>query len=216
MDISVEVLRDNEVNLNTVWLIGSEREETAAIFAQLCSPRPCLITVDGMDWNRDLSPWKAEKVFRNGEDFGGEAEHFLQILCEEILPEAEEKNGIRPASRGIAGYSLAGLFAVWSLFRTDRFTRAASMSGSLWFPGFRTFIRENAPMVRPERIYLSVGDREKKTKNPLMATVEDCTYEVEAAFAALCPETRFVSEPGNHFVDAPGRIARGIDFIASI
>lgn len=36
---------------------------------------------------------------------------------------------------GIAGYSLAGLFALYALYKTDVFTRVASMSGSLWFPG---------------------------------------------------------------------------------
>lgn len=28
-----------------------------------------LVSISGMDWNRDLSPWKAEKVFKGEEDF---------------------------------------------------------------------------------------------------------------------------------------------------
>jgi hypothetical protein len=28
-----------------------------------------VLAVENLDWNRDLSPWPAEKVFRKGEDF---------------------------------------------------------------------------------------------------------------------------------------------------
>ena len=32
-----------------------------------------LVSVEGIDWNRDLSPWPHEKVFAGGEDFAGGA-----------------------------------------------------------------------------------------------------------------------------------------------
>ena len=35
----------------------------------------------------------------------------------------------------IAGDSMAGLFAVYALYRTQVFSRVASASGSLWYPG---------------------------------------------------------------------------------
>lgn len=36
-----------------------------------------LVSISGMDWNRDLSPWKAEKVFKGEEDFSGGADDFM-------------------------------------------------------------------------------------------------------------------------------------------
>ena len=62
-----------------------------------------------------------------------------------------------PRWRGIAGYSLAGLFAVYALYRTDVFARAASVSGSLWFPGFREYVFSHTPLCRPDCVYFSLG-----------------------------------------------------------
>ena len=45
----------------------------------------------------------------------------------------------------IAGYSLAGLFALWAAWNSGYFRRVASVSGSLWYPGFTDYIRNNEP-----------------------------------------------------------------------
>ena len=51
-----------------------------ALFALLPESKPALICISA-DWNRDLSPWFAPKVFRGGEDFSGGADAFLQNLA---------------------------------------------------------------------------------------------------------------------------------------
>ena len=79
----------------------SEGREARALFGALPGPRPSLVCIDGVDWDRDLSPWPAEKVFRGGADFSGGAEAFLQVLLQNILPAAEEN--LSPAWRGIFG-----------------------------------------------------------------------------------------------------------------
>ena len=83
---------------------------------------PALIAIDGIDWNRDLSPWPAEKSFRGGEDFGGGAPEFLKRfiqLIEEteahILREPEYSILNKTVHRAVAGYSLAGLFALFAI-----------------------------------------------------------------------------------------------------
>ena len=97
-----------------------------------------LVTVSGLNWEAELSPWAAGNLFKYSEMFTGGADIYLQFLTQQVLPQAETGlNGI--LWRGLAGYSLAGLFTVYALYKTDLFSRAASMSGSLWYPGFKDF-----------------------------------------------------------------------------
>ena len=37
-------------------------------------------------WNKDLSPWRAKKIFLGGEDFDGEGNRFCNILISKELP----------------------------------------------------------------------------------------------------------------------------------
>ena len=68
-----------------------------------------LVSISGMDWNRDLSPWKAEKVFKGEEDFSGGADDFMEKLEQEVFPAIEEMAGPLPDHRMMAGISLSGL-----------------------------------------------------------------------------------------------------------
>ena len=87
------------------------------------------------DWQREMSPWPAAALSKDGESFSGGADVYLENLLSVILPWATERIHGKASFIGIAGYSLAGLFALYALYKTDAFTRVASMSGSLWFPG---------------------------------------------------------------------------------
>ena len=120
----------------------------------------CLLAVRTDDWNRDLSPWQAPAVFGT-EGFGGRADRTL----EEIL----KLCGNEGRRYFIGGYSLAGLFALWAAVRTDRFAGVAAASPSVWFPGFVEYLREHD--IQCPSVYLSLGDREEKTRNPVMAAV---------------------------------------------
>lgn len=122
-----------------------DQAEAQAVWSMLREPKPALAAVSGVDWNRDLSPWPAPRVFRGNKDFGGEGPSFLDMLTGRIVPLVETQLGFAPASRAIAGYSLAGLFALWSVFQTDVFDRAASVSGSLWFDGFMDYMNSSTP-----------------------------------------------------------------------
>lgn len=103
---------------------------------ELDCPPFTLVAIGGLDWNRELSPWACDGTVRDAEPFGGQAAGFLDELLNQIIPQVESSLPQPPVWRGIAGYSLAGLFALWSLWQTGAFDRAASASGSLWFPDF--------------------------------------------------------------------------------
>ena len=169
-----------------------------------------LASVSGLDWNADLSPWPSPGVVKGGGPFGGGADAYLGQLEEEIIPEILGRMPAEPLRIIIAGYSLAGLFALYSLYRTRLFSGAASVSGSLWFPGFTEFAESNEMMRRPERIYLSLGDKESQTANPVLAASEKKTRRMNEYFRSEGIETVFEMNPGNHFRDPCGRTARGI------
>lgn len=113
----------------------------------------------------------------------------------------------------IAGYSLAGLFALWAAWNSDCFHRMASVSGSMWYPGFREYIRDNAPRTSLERAYFSLGDKESHTRHPLMCQVDACTSDIVEAVRSHCPDTVFQWNPGNHFDRPDYRMARAIAWL---
>ena len=89
-----------------VFYTVSGEDDAQALFTSLPAPRPTLVCIGGVDWDRDLSPWPAEKVFRGGDDFSGGAEDFLHTLLTKIVPAAE--GDLSPAWRGLFGYSRGG------------------------------------------------------------------------------------------------------------
>lgn len=169
-----------------------------------------LLSVGGLDWNRDMSPWECAPVMAQDEGYAGGADAYLSLLLEEILPEGLKRLPESPSWTGIAGYSLAGLFALYALYRTDIFARAASMSGSLWFPGFGDFVRSHDMKRAPEKLYLSLGDKEAKTRNPYLKTVQENTEAAVQLYRDRGLDVTWELNPGNHFRDAELRSAKGI------
>jgi len=162
----------------------------------------CLITIKVGNWNTDLSPWKAPAVFGK-EDFGDGAERTLQ----EVLKYTDD-----PAKTYyIGGYSLAALFAIWAGYQTDVFRGVAAASPSVWFPGFADFMKEHP--IQTSSVYLSLGDREEKTRNPVMATVGDRIREAHDRLKEKGVNTTLEWNPGNHFKDADIRTAKGFAWV---
>ena len=96
-----------------------------------------LVAISDLDWNHDMVPWDSPPAFKNAEPCTGGADDYLRLLTEEIIPTAEKEIDGVPRWRGVAGYSLAGLFSLYAIYRTDLFSRVGSMSGSLGFPGIK-------------------------------------------------------------------------------
>ena len=171
-----------------------------------------LAAVGGLDWDAELTPWPASGI-RRGQAFGGQADSWLNTLTGQVLPQIRENLMGEPRWVGLAGYSLAGLFAAWSAYRTDTFSHIASVSGSLWYPGFASYAASNVLRRAPERAYFSVGDREARARNPVMQAVEEATRQTAARFESLGVLTRFELNPGGHFDDPLGRMAKGIAWL---
>lgn len=173
-----------------------------------------LVTIADLDWNRDMSPWEAPAAVRGDEPFSGGAWEYLSLMLNEIVPKSEEILGVVSHSqRGIAGYSMAGMFALYALYHTDIFTEAASVSASLWFPGFKDYVFSHEMKVKPNKLYFSLGDAESKTRNQYLRTVRENTETIECFYREKGIETVFKLNRGGHFSDAPKRAADGIMWI---
>lgn len=171
-----------------------------------------LVTIADLDWNRDMSPWEAPAAVRGDEPFSGRSWEYLSLMLNKIVPKAEEILGA-VSQRGIAGYSMAGMFALYALYHTDIFTEAASVSGSLWFPGFKDYVFSHEMKVKPNKLYFSLGDAESKTRNQYLRTVRENTEAIEYFYREKGIETVFKLNRGGHFSDAPKRAADGIMWI---
>ena len=154
------------------------------------------------DWNNDLSPWQAPAVFGN-EGFGrGASETLLEVLSE--LNDSNKKYYI-------GGYSLAGLFALWTAFNTDKFNGVGSASPSVWFPGFIDYMKDNT--IKTSKVYLSLCDKEEKARNPIMATVGDCIKEAYTILKDNSVDCILEWNEGNHFKDADIRTANAFAWV---
>ena len=173
-----------------------------------------VVSVFGMDWNRDLTPWPAKGVLKKGGDFTGKADGFMDLLLETIIPETESALGIPAGSRVkriLAGVSLAGMFAVYASLKTDAFNAVGSVSGSFWYDNFTKYLKNEEP--KADRYYLSIGEQEKNAKNPRLACSEIRTREVESFLRGKGKEVTFELTEGGHFTDGPARVAKAISVL---
>ena len=185
-------------NEDLMILIGDEDME------EVHQKVPCtILTIDGFDWDDALTPWPAESVFK-GRMFTGHADELTAYV--ESLPILKKQW----RNKWIGGYSLAGLFSLYFCTKTDLFDGCISCSGSLWYDGFMKYL-ETYPVHCPH-VYLSLGDREKHTKNQRMRTVEDCHRKAEGIISSYCDCTFELNE-GNHFRDPGGRMTKGIQWM---
>ena len=157
------------------------------------------------DWNRELTPWSAPPVFGK-EAFGDGAEETLRFITDQMLLMLQEK-GIDVSHCLLGGYSLAGLFSLWASYLTDKFEGIAAASPSVWFPKWLDYAQAIHPQARS--IYLSLGDKEEKTKNPVMAQVGNAIRKQEEILRKQGVSTILEWNTGNHFVDSEKRMAKG-------
>lgn len=159
------------------------------------------------DWNSELSPWPAPPVFGR-EPFGSGAGDTLSFIEGILIPELVKACSLSsdiPVILG--GYSLAGLFALWSAYSSDRFRAAAAVSPSVWFPGWLDFIDGRSPLAKS--IYLSLGRKEEKTRSRIMSAVGDNIRRQYGALTALGTDTALEWNEGSHFSEPELRTAKG-------
>ena len=212
----ISVYPCDEPNRPVIYLntFAGEGKQVLRLLRDDGCPPFTLVSVSSLDWNHDMSPWEIPPVFKNADPCTGGADDYLRILIERIVPEAEKEIKGTASWRGIAGYSLAGLFALYSLYQTDIFSRAASMSGSLWYPGITEYISSHTMKKTPDYLYFFLVFKEARTRNPYMKTVQENTEMIEKYYRENGISTAFQLNPGNHYKDAEKRTVAGIRWLA--
>lgn len=136
-----------------------------------------LLSIQPESWNDDFTPWSAP-AFRRGEEAPrGQADAYIFRLTKEIKPyiDAHYRTKPEPKHTALFGYSLGGLAALYSIYKTDAFGMVGSLSGSLWYDNFCEFMEKEKPLRTDLRVYLSLGKKEKQSRNPRMEKVAECT-----------------------------------------
>lgn len=174
-----------------------------------------LIGISGLDWACDMAPWEFPALTADTSPCLGGAEEYLQILTGEIIPQIEERMGFVPQKRVLCGYSLAGMFALWSMYRCTLFDMIGSFSGSVWLPPFCDFTATHEILKKPGRVYLSLGDREKLSSLPLLQSVEERTLDLQRQLRAGGINCAFELNQGGHELNPEWRAARGIITLCS-
>ena len=169
-----------------------------------------LIEVTGLRWEDELSPWKHPSLRHGEREFGGNAYAFLKEFTYIVLPMALGEANLRPTSIAAAGYSLAGMFALYAGSRANRFDALLSVSGSLWFDGFVEFVEEMGVSKKTRYVYLSLGEREPISKNQRLSTVGAKTEELRDYYLSQGIKTDFVWNEGGHFDNETQRIGAAI------
>ena len=168
----------------------------------------CAVTVE--KWNDDLSPWRAAAVVGR-EGFGGGGQRTLDRILDDVIHGLDAEYG-GGAEYHIGGYSLSGLFALWASYRTDVFSGVAAVSPSLWFPGWKEF--SFGHNTRAKKVYLSLGDREEKAGNSVLARVGDAVRD-QYRITSSVPGVKCALEwnGGNHFREPDLRTAKGFAWL---
>ena len=168
----------------------------------------CLKAVRVRSWNSDLSPWRAPAVFGD-EDFGEGAAETLKFIMDNVVPAPEDAPFIKTIL--IGGYSLAGLFALWAGYQTDRFSGIAAASPSIWFSHFTEYMRKNE--ICAEHVYLSLGDREERTRNPVMSQVGNAIRTASELLSDAGTDCELEWNKGNHFKNPDLRTAKAFSWL---
>lgn len=179
-------------------------DRTTELIAESCGVPFVLAAFQVFDWNLDLTPWHDDAIDRKAE-VGTKTGETLGYVTESLLPALEADYGKLPVILG--GYSLGGLFALWSSMQTDRFSAVAAASPSLWIKDWLDYAKDRP--VKAGKVYLSLGDQEEHVKNRSIARVGDSVRgEYELLQTQLGRENcTLVWNPGGHFQDGDKRLA---------
>ena len=162
------------------------------------------------DWNSELTPWEMP-LLRGKGNFGNGADKTLKFIKEKLIPSLAEFINIQDKNVKyvLGGYSLAGLFSLWSGYKVNIFAGTAGVSPSVWYKNWMDFVKDSKPLVN--NIYLSLGDLEEKTKHQTLSKIGDNIREyIEILKNSEDIENCILDwNEGNHFRDSDIRMGKG-------
>lgn len=161
------------------------------------------------DWNSELTPWEMP-LLRGKGNFGDGAAGTLEFIKNDLIPSLSEyiNTENKEIKYILGGYSLAGLFSLWSGYQTDVFEGIAAVSPSVWYKKWIEYVEAEKPLS--EKIYLSLGDTEEKTKHQILSKIgENIRKQHEILEKSENVKTILEWNEGNHFKNPDIRTAKG-------
>ena len=161
------------------------------------------------DWNSELTPWEMP-LLRGKGNFGNEAGKTLEFIKDKLIPSLAEFMNIQDKNVKyiLGGYSLAGLFSLWSGYETNTFYGVAGVSPSVWYEGWIDFVR-NAEL-KTNNVYLSLGKLEETSKHKILSKIGDNIREYfEILKNSGIKKSILEWNEGNHFRDSDIRMGKG-------
>ncbi len=161
------------------------------------------------DWNSELTPWEMP-LLRGKGNFGDGAAGTLEFIKNDLILAVSEYINIenKEIKYILGGYSLAGLFSLWSGYQTDIFEGIAAVSPSVWYKGWIEYVEAEKPLS--EKIYLSLGDTEEKTKHQILSKIgNNIRKQHEILENSENVKTVLEWNEGNHFKNPDIRTAKG-------
>jgi len=209
-EVHMFTVSDRQCSCIILWPTDTNNEQELILTAE-CTARGTetgfiLAAYEIHDWNSELSPWTAAAVFGDV-PFTGGADVLLDELAGLVGFIKVRYNLGDDTHVILGGYSLAGLFALYCGYKCGMFSGIAAVSPSVWFEGWDEFTSGCRPKCAA--VYLSLGNKEEKARNPRLRTVGDCIrrqYERLESDVTCCI---LEWNEGNHFCDAAVRTAKG-------
>ena len=167
------------------------------------------------DWQIELTPWTAPAAFGKI-PFGDGADTTLTCIEDILIPKLEQMHLYDKGTMRclLGGYSLAGFFALWAGYQRPVFDGIAAVSPSVWYPQWMEYAEMHKTLT--SAVYLSLGDKEEKTKNPVMAQVGNCIRKQQELLRAQGINTILEWNPGNHFQHSDERTAKGFAWLMNL
>lgn len=148
-----------------------EMDQEVEAIAQATGAHFVLVAVHIARWFDELPPWDAPPVFGK-RPFGHGAPATLQSILD-IIDHLRSSGLVSSPDCPtiLGGYSLAGLFALWAGYQHP-FDGIVAASPSIWYPQWLAYAVLHTPLSAA--FYLSLGDREDRSRTPIMTTVSQC------------------------------------------
>ena len=170
-------------------------EDECKLIAELSSVPFCMIAFEVTE--TDLRPEGAEETF--------------QYLEKTLLPYIQDN--LHPKSLILGGYSLGGLFALWSVTRTDAFDAVFAGSPSLWMEGWNEYA--DAHPLKVKYAYMSLGDKEECTRKQPFCIIGDRVRQQHKRHETQLGADHCILEwnVGGHFNEIELRKAKGFAWL---
>lgn len=104
---------------------------------------------------------------------------------------------------------------MYTLYKTDIFGKVGSLSGSLWYDNWTSFMENTIPKIKSCKVYLSLGKKESRGRNTRMSKVAEYTEKATEIFKSRfeAENVYFEWNEGGHFTDIPKRFAKAMEWL---